>query len=153
MGKKNRVVETVSSIGSTKKRLSDFLGADVGYLKETTGPQEYPNGWNLASNAALHELGSADGSTPPRDFMRQGSDLFEGQKSAIGGVVARVAEGKASPTEGSNALGVLLQGSVRRAITRGNFAPLDPKTIARKGSSKPLIDSGALRGGVDVRTK
>lgn len=33
------------------------------------------------------------------------------------------------------------------------FRPLDPKTIARKGSSKPLIDTGALMGSLTSAKK
>lgn len=148
---KNRVVETTVRTKEVSRRLHNFLGADVGYLKETTGGQTYPNGWTLAENAALHELG--EGNVPPRDFMRQGADRFEKDDRTIAKIITGLVEGRTTPTMASNGLGVLLQNHVRQALRTGKFAPLDPRTIQRKGSSKPLIDTGKLRQGVDVRTK
>lgn len=152
-GVKNRVVEVLVNSKLVSKRLHNFLGADVGYLKETTGPQTYPNGFTLAENAAVQELGDLKGHIPPRPFMKQGAERFEADDRSVGAIISSVAEGRRVPREASNALGVLLQGHVRMAIRDGNFAPLDPQTIKRKGSSKPLIDTGKLRQGVDVRTK
>ena len=37
---------------------------------------------------------------------------------------------------------------VKRGIVNGNFTPNSPLTIARKGSSKPLIDKGDLVGSI-----
>lgn len=43
-----------------------------------------------------------------------------------------------------------LEAAVKENITAGGipFIPLKPATIKRKGSSKPLIDTGAMRRGV-----
>ena len=155
MAKKNRVVDTVLKTAQVKSSLSNFLGADVGFLKETTGPVVYPdtNDWTVASNAAHHEHGDPAHGTPARPFMRGGADRFEKDEHAVGGVIDRLVQGQIDPRTASNQLGTLMQGHIQSSIREGPWAPLDPETIRRKGSSKPLIDSGLLRQSVDVRTK
>lgn len=43
-----------------------------------------------------------------------------------------------------------LEGAIKDTISdgRGEWPALQPKTIARKGSSRPLIDTGALRSSI-----
>jgi hypothetical protein len=41
-------------------------------------------------------------------------------------------------------LGVVMVGHAQTAIRNGGWAPNSPATIARKGSDKPLIDTGQL---------
>ncbi|MDF7681191.1 hypothetical protein PT300_11600 [Enterobacteriaceae bacterium ESL0689] len=52
-------------------------------------------------------------------------------------------------------MGEKLAGEVKRKIQSGIAPPLDPKTIARKGSSRPLIDTGNLLQSItyEVRDK
>jgi len=46
--------------------------------------------------------------------------------------------------------GVFLEGAIKQKITQGDpsWPPLKPETIKRKGSSKPLIDTGKLRASI-----
>lgn len=150
MARRNRVVVR-SQVKDVERRLRDAKGAEVGYLAETTGGQTYDNGLTLAANAAIHEKGL--GTVPPRPFMTGGADRFEQAADRNGRVVAAIVEGRLTADEGSNRLGVMLKADIQEEIRDGNFTALDPETIRRKGSSKPLIDSGRLRQGVDVRTK
>jgi len=146
-----QVKQTTVTLDGLASDLAKLLGAKVGYLADTTGPQTYDNGLTLASNAAIHEFGG--GNVPPRPFMRTGAEAFDQQDRAIGSILTGVIDGKVQPKEGSNRLGVILQTEIKRAIRGGDFAPLKAATIKRKGSSAPLIDTGRLRQGVDVRTK
>jgi hypothetical protein len=41
-------------------------------------------------------------------------------------------------------VGVVAVGEVQEQIRRGDYVPNAPSTIARKGSAKPLIDTGRL---------
>lgn len=45
-------------------------------------------------------------------------------------------------------IGIVLQDEIQQQITKGNFVPNAPSTIKRKGSSRPLIDTGNLRQSV-----
>ena len=46
--------------------------------------------------------------------------------------------------------GAFLEGAIKQKITQGDpsWPPLKPETIKRKGSSKPLIDTGKLRASI-----
>lgn len=183
------VKQATVSLSDVASDLAKLLGAKVGYLAETTGPQTYDNGLTLAKNAEIHEYGTEidhPGGTPyfmrggksvfvsnkghgayhtlpttkahrisipPRPFMRTGAEAFDKMDRQIGNVLRDVIDGKMQPKQGSNRLGVMLQTEIKRAIRSGDFTPLKPATIKRKGSSTPLIDTGKLRQGVDVRTK
>jgi hypothetical protein len=152
VAKTNRVQTTINiDLGDMAGSLAGLLGAKVGYLAETTGPQTYDNGLTLASNAVIQEFGTDR--IPPRPFMRAGAEAFDKKDAAIGNVLRGVIEGRTGPVEGSNALGVMLQAEILRAFRSGDFTPNAPATTRRKGSSQPLIDTGKLRQGVDVRTK
>ena len=47
--------------------------------------------------------------------------------------------------------GAMVEADLKRWITSGPHKPLSPETIARKGSSRPLIDTGAMRDQVMFR--
>lgn len=59
-----------------------------------------------------------------------------------------VARGQRALTGALDLLGVFATGAVKREITSGEAAPNAPSTIKKKGSSRPRIDSGALRQGI-----
>lgn len=53
-------------------------------------------------------------------------------------------------------VGKILRGSGKRTVTQGGrpaWKPLAASTIARKGSSKPLIDKGTLRNSLDYEVE
>ena len=50
-------------------------------------------------------------------------------------------------------LGVFQKDLMQNEIITGDFAPNAPSTIRRKGSSKPLIDTGRMRQSVDYVIK
>ena len=45
-------------------------------------------------------------------------------------------------------IGIVAQGDVQMSIVAGNWTPNAPSTVKRKGSSRPLIDTGAMRQAV-----
>ncbi len=47
-----------------------------------------------------------------------------------------------------NTVGLVAQGAVQQKIVNGPFIPNAPGTVQRKGSDRPLIDTGALRQAV-----
>jgi hypothetical protein len=50
--------------------------------------------------------------------------------------------------QGLNLAGLVLVGAIQDKIVAGPFEPLRPATIRRKGSSRPLIDTGQMRQAV-----
>lgn len=101
----------------------------------------------LAEVAAAHEFGTA--TIPQRSFIRATVDLKAGEIGALQEkLAAQVAEGKITPEVAMERLGAAVQGMVQTRIAEGIGPALKPATVARKGSDKPLVDTGQLRSSV-----
>ena len=101
---------------------------------------------NMASLALIHERGSAANNIPSRPFMKQTRQRAEGRFARLlRRLYKQVVDGKARPFEGLSKLGMAYEGEMKNTFTTGSFTPNKPATIKRKGSSRPLIDTGHLR--------
>lgn len=105
---------------------------------------------NNAELGYLHEYGAPAANIPPRPFLVPGVQGAEGKftphlkaaaQAAISGESGKVSQGLARA-------GIVASTSVKRKIDQGPFAPLKPETIRRKGSDKPLLDTGQMRNAV-----
>lgn len=100
----------------------------------------------LAEIATVNEFGSSDGRIPARSFLRSTADARRIELNAVKRAALRsVASGKRTTEEALNLIGQWFAAAVQRTITELRSPPNAPSTIARKGSSKPLIDTGQLR--------
>lgn len=100
----------------------------------------------LAVIAATHEFGSPEHGIPERSFLRAGIRRGIPKFNALNYAnLRKVLLGQKTIEETVEMLGVVAAGEVRREFTSGEFAPLKLATIKRKGSSRPLIDTGQLR--------
>lgn len=103
----------------------------------------------VAQVARIHEFGAPSAGIPERPFLRVAIDKNRGKYVRINREsVLGMSSGRLSMEQALGRLGVAAKADVQVEITTGNFAPLKPETIARKGSSKPLIDSGQMRQSV-----
>lgn len=110
----------------------------------------------LAHLAAVHEFGTlihhpngAEIPIPERSFLRAGIRRNKEKYKRLNRAnLLKVLKGELTLEQALGQLGEVAKGDVQVEITDGSFAPLKPATIKRKGSSKPLIDSGQLRQGV-----
>ena len=101
---------------------------------------------NMASLALIHERGSAANNIPARPFMKQTRQRAEGRFARLlRRLYKQVVDGKVRPFEGLSKLGMAYEGEMKNTFTTGSFTPNKPATIKRKGSSRPLIDTGHLR--------
>jgi len=109
---------------------------------------------NLAQIAAVNEFGSEDGHVPERSYLR--STLDENQekyeKMLIDASVAYVT-GKRDLDTSLKVLGVIAVSDVQRKIVKLRAPPNAPATIARKGSSNPLIADGRLHASIDYKLR
>ena len=91
---------------------------------------------------------------PERSFIR---GTVDAKKRLIARtaktLMQRVFQGELDTKKALNLLGVFVQGLMRGRMSQGIPPPLKAATIARKGSSKPLIDTGQLRSSVDLKVK
>ena len=108
---------------------------------------------DLAVIAAVHEYGAPSRNIPARPFVTQGIEMNRdrifrrAQESIAAALRAR------DPRPHFALVGNEMRTAIQDGIERGTFAPLDPKTIERKGSSKPLIDTGDLYNRVGWRVR
>ncbi len=106
-------------------------------------------GSEVATYAAANEFGATikrgDGEIviPERSYLR----ATVAKQSALKRIVRAMSEltkpGE-NATDHLNRAGVVLVGEVQEQIRRGDYVPNAPSTVARKGSDKPLIDTGRL---------
>lgn len=143
-----RVLEDTKGAGlrALEKRMSRMnMRVLVGV---PAGPTE-EDGTSLALVAAVNEFGTAPGTVPvipERSFLRagirEGMPEFERLNRRS---VKAVVDGTMTEDRALDLLGVAAVGVVKRKIIDGPFAENAPSTKRRKGSDKPLVDSGALR--------
>lgn len=130
-------------------RLIDGSFVKVGFPGEKEKKHK-GSGLDMAHLAAIHEHGNDEVNIPPRPFMAQSFDKHRtevDQQKDRG--LSDIYEGKKTTEGALETLGVFFKGKVQETIGSGEFEPNKPATIARKGSSVPLIDQGTLRQSVD----
>lgn len=102
-----------------------------------------------ADLAAIHVYGAPSRNIPARDpltpAIEQNQDKY---RTMIENSVLPILEGNMGVGMMWQLIGMAAQTDIQDYMVNGKFAPLKPKTIKRKGSSKPLIDTGQLRQGV-----
>jgi hypothetical protein len=104
--------------------------------------------------AVIHEFGSVDGTIPQRSYLRSTADreraLFE---RALALAAKRVAvSGNVHRELGR--IGELGVAKVKQTINQSiGLKPLKPATERRKGSTRPLIDTGILKNSITWKVR
>lgn len=113
----------------------DGLGVTIGVHAE--------DGSELAIIAASQEFGTD--TIPERSFLRATLDEQDAAyREATADAIRGVLDGKRSAKVALERLGLRVVRDVQGRIRAGIDPALAPSTIAKKGSSKPLIDTGRL---------
>lgn len=119
-------------------------------VKETKEGE--PSGASLLEVAAYHEFGAPAANVPQRSFIRA---TVDGKREEIAklqkGLALQVLEGRVTHDVALERLGLKVVAWVQNRIAAGIDPPNAPATIERKGSSKPLINTGQLRSSVTHR--
>lgn len=108
--------------------------------------QKYEDGTRMVDVAAYNEFGTS--TIPARPFFKQS---YENHRSELQKVCSQAAKSVINGGPASKALdmiGSFTTGLVQEEIVNGNFVPNAPSTIKRKGSDRPLIDTGKMRQGI-----
>lgn len=104
---------------------------------------------SLLEIAAVHEFGAPSAGIPQRSFVRATVDAKAGEIAKVQrAVAAGVLAGRITPEQGLNQIGAKVASFMVGAINAGLAPPLKEETIARKGSSKPLVDTGQLKSSI-----
>lgn len=112
------------------------------------GNEEY-EGTSVVDIAAYNEFGTTH--IPARPFMAKTEELY---KEKIGKfaefVTGRIIDGKITPDLALKNIGEQYSAYMKQTIRNAKTwaVPNSPKTIAIKGSTSPLIDTGRLVGSV-----
>jgi hypothetical protein len=128
-------------------------------VTEDAGSKPVDGGDTLANIAAKNELGvlgppvSQHGKgkwfIPPRPFIRGFAD---GKREQIAKTLEKlyglVSGGKLNAADAMARLGEYGQSGVKSYIRNGPHTPNADSTIARKKSSRPLVDTGTLRNSI-----
>lgn len=134
-------------IAARLKNLSK-MKAHVGVPGGATPPVDAdgkPLGISMAELAYIHEKGSLANKLPSRPLMRQTKTRVEKK------FVRLLANGYKRVIKGADAesilrmIGVAYEGEIKRSFVVETFVANTEATKKRKGSSRPLIDTGALR--------
>lgn len=120
----------------------------------------FPNSAASASNiekAIWNEFGTRGGASgggwggpiPERPFMRNAiRDNTNSYRNALRVSAPKLLRGETALRTVLSKLGIKAQGDIQAEITALTAPANSAVTIERKGSSKPLIDTGALRAAV-----
>lgn len=111
---------------------------------------KYDNKTSIAEVAAYNEFGT--NKIPSRPFMRQ--TMAKGQRkfnNTTDKLIAAIQQGKMDVIVALNLIGSVIARSMERNLTIGPWTPNAEKTVLRKKSSRPLIDTRKLRGSITWR--
>lgn len=136
-----RIMRTVTTMGRQVVKVG---------IVGSAAQNEVEPGITLARIAGVHEFGAAIRQRwgvlyiPERSFIRSTVAKNNNYASLIARVVGLVVDGKRTEEQALNIIGARASADMKRTITAGIPPPNAPATIERKGSSKPLIDTGRL---------
>lgn len=132
-------------------QLREKLVAKVGYPYENN-PMHREARVKVAELAYIHEYGSLQRKIPSRPFMRatgrrerkKMAQLYRAMFTVMvhGGMTLRQLLGR---------MGIYYASEMKETIAHhgpGIFVPLRPATVARKGSSWPLLDTGGMKNAI-----
>lgn len=129
----------------------DKLGKMVVKVGFQHGEAAEENGADVCDVAAFNELGTEN--IKPRPFMKMSIEDNEDELSAfMTRLVQEVIKGK-SAEQALKEIGVKEKALMQETIVNGSFEPNMESTIRRKGSDKPLIDTGRMRQSVNYVIK
>jgi phage gpG-like protein len=129
---------------------------EVGKVNHEMGPlqENAKTPLKIAEIATIHEFGAPEAGIPERSMLR--ANDFKNKKKylqVINRLTTEVFEGKMKPINVLEVVGLMVVSDVKNRIREGIEPALKPETIRRKGSSKPLIDTGQLVNSVSHQVK
>lgn len=141
-----RLMKELEELG----KLECYAGFQSGpKAKERKGDSIVDSEVDLIDVAMFNELGTSH--SPSRPFMRQSID--DNQEEIVAFCKAqfnRLCSGSATAQSVMQQLAVFEKGLIQAKIKDGDFAPNAPSTVKKKGSDKPLIDTGHMRQSVQT---
>lgn len=147
----SEILKQLKKYGAFKKHLQQAARLRV-IVGAPDSPHPETDGLTNGQLLMIHEYGTAE--IPARPVLRttireKKDDLIKALAKDI--VALKDKPESASPERAYKKLALRLEGAVKQQFRDGDFEPLAESTIRAKGSSKPLIDTGALRQSIEGR--
>lgn len=117
---------------------------EVGFFEVS----KYENGVYVASVASFNEYGTAK--IPPRPFFR---NAIAKNSNKWNDILANELRNSVDVELAYNRVGEVAKGDIVESIMQTNTPPNSPLTIAKKKSSKPLVDTSFMRSSVNYKVK
>jgi len=122
----------------------DKLQVRIGFQK---GVATEEDGTDVCDVAMWNELGTVN--MPSRPFLRKSVDENEEKiNSFLKSTKGKILKG-VSAEQILKEIGIFQKDLIQEKITEGSYTPNAESTIRKKGSSKPLIDTGKMRQSVN----
>lgn len=134
------------------KRLEELRGLsiEVGYQADQMAEDGETS---LAQIAYLNHFGTVDKNgrvaIPARPFM----DAINENQDSLYQFTAQALQSLGTSREVAKSVGAKAKSMIQESIRDGDWAPNAPSTIKKKGSDKPLIDTGTMRQNVQYVIK
>lgn len=147
----DKLVAKLGEVIASKAHAKVGVLSDKGSQQVVAGEGEEASSFTVVELAAVHEFGSEDGSIKERSFirstMRREQDEF---RYLCADLVTKFVNSEDYPID--NVLGILgakaaaeIKSTIRDELTEGPEDQANAEsTIAEKGSSTPLVDTGQL---------
>lgn len=125
--------------------LMKLSGEDSVFVGVMKGAGDYPGkGVSIAEVAWFQEFGTS--TIPERPFLRWTLSEHQGYFPHLGrALLSALRNPQRDYKKYLRAVGVIAEQDIRDMMMHGAFEPLAISTIAKKGSSRPLVDTGLLR--------
>lgn len=131
-----------NKIARTVRAMTQNTVLDVGVFGSAAPRQG--GGLTNPEIAMVHEFGSPVANIPERSFLRSTMDTNRAKYTKeIQRIATKIFDGKTAYAA-MNLLGMRAANDVKNTIRAHVPPPLQPETVARKGSSTPLIDTGQV---------
>ena len=126
------------------KDLAAYVGFQSGTpAKEREGESIVDSSVDLLDVAMWNELGTA--TAPSRPFLRQSIDNNKDKINTFcQAQLKALLSGRTTAEEVLRKTAVFMKGLVQETIKDGDFQANAPSTVKKKGSDKPLIDTGHM---------
>lgn len=117
---------------------------EVGFFEVS----KYENGVYVASVASFNEYGTSK--IPPRPFFR---NAIAKNSNKWNDILANELRNSVDVELAYHRVGEVAKGDIVESIMQTNTPPNSPLTIAKKRSSKPLVDTSFMRSSVNYKVK
>jgi hypothetical protein len=153
MAKQSKITAKLDKLEEVLRAIGGELEVRVGILgSNASAVHDEESDLTNSEVGLIQEFGSEKNGIPPRSFLRM--PIEQKQEAIVGVMSSKLVKGlvKSGNIKGVyDVLGEVAAGVVKEAFPTsgyGNWKPNARSTIRKKGSSRPLIDTGTLAGSI-----